>query len=112
MLELNENQLQQLAVLEARGYVDRIHDDITTETPEQNEPQLRQRLYAAYDHAIALGLHSPGILTQFLYFEAAAPGFYKHPAVDAWLRKPGAPAEQRWTDLLAIINSKLPKEHQ
>lgn len=112
MLELNENQLQQLAVLEARAYVDRIYNDIITETPEQNEPQLRHRLYEAYDHAVALGLRSPGILTQFLYFEAAAPGFYKQAAVDAWLRKPGAPAEQRWTDLNAVIHTELPKEIQ
>jgi hypothetical protein len=110
MLEFSEAQLQQLAQLEARGYVDRVYDDIVAEHPEQDVKQLRQRLYGAYDYAVALGLHSPELLTQFLYYEAAAPGLYAAPVVDAWLRKPGATAEQRWADLVAVINSKMRKE--
>lgn len=112
MLELSAEQLHQLALLEARSYVDRVYNTIVAEQPEQDILQLHDRLYQAYDHALKLGFRDSASLTQCLYFEAAAPEFYKEPAIDAWLRKPGAPVEQRWADLIATLLSKLPKEAQ
>lgn len=107
MLKLSAQQLEQLSQLEAYAYVDRVHDAIVEQQPEQNTPELRSRLYHAYDYAIALGISDSALLTQFLYFEAAAPLFYKKPPIDAWLHKPGASAEQRWRDMIAVLNAKI-----
>lgn len=112
MLELSEAQLQELARLDARDYVDRVHDDVLEAHPELNAAQLRERLYRAFDHAMKLGLRDGGAATQFLTFEALAPEFYRDPAIDAWLRKPDASPEQRWADLIATMKSKLPREEE
>jgi hypothetical protein len=107
MLKFTEQQLQQLAELEERGYVTRVRDEIIAEHQELKQDEyLLDRLNRAYDHALTLGFTDIKVITQFLYQEAFAPDFYKTPAVHAWLTKPGASVEQRFTDLLAIVRRK------
>jgi hypothetical protein len=59
---------------------------------------------------LTLGFTDIKVITQFLYQEAFAPDFYKNQAVHAWLTKPEASVEQRFTDLLAIIRAKAKAE--
>jgi len=112
MLEFTDEQLHQLALMDARGYVDGVHDEIMANDPSLNTPDLRNRLYRAHDYAVGLGLLRQDALTEFLHYEATAKEFYKTPAVDAWLRKPGAKPEQRFADLVAATQSKFPKEEE
>jgi hypothetical protein len=68
---------------------------------------LPGRLARAYDAAAALGFTDGPTITQFLYYEAFAPGFHREPAIRAWLTKPGQTVEQRFADLVAYMKSRL-----
>jgi len=107
MLELNDQQLAALDELEKRQYVQQVHQSLINDHPElAADPTLLPRLQTAYQRAVALGFTEGGAITQFLHYEAFAPGFYKNPAIDAWLRKPGRPVEQRWSDLIEVMQAK------
>jgi hypothetical protein len=113
MLELTENQLQQMRLHEHAGFVGRVHSELLVKFPELgSDEQLEQRLAVAHDRAIGLGLESSQARTQFLYQEAFAPGFYEQPAFVAWLERPGAPAEQRWRDFMALGKARLAPEEE
>jgi hypothetical protein len=105
MLKLTAEQMQHLAVLESREYVDRVYTDIAKQHPERITPDLKERMYRAFDYAVNLGIGEPtaGALTQFLYWESSHPEFYKHPAMHAWLTKTGATSDQRWKDAMVLI---------
>jgi hypothetical protein len=105
MLKLTAEQMQHLAVLESREYVDRVYADIAKEHPERITQDLKEQMYRAFDYAVDLGIGEPtaGALTQFLYWESSHPEFYKYPAMNAWLTKPGATSDQRWKDAMALI---------
>ncbi len=108
MLELTEAQLQQMRQHEHAGFVGRVHAELLAKFPELfSDEGLPQRLSTAHKRALELGLESAQARTQFLYQEAFAPGFYKQPAVVAWLTRPGAEAEQRWRDFAAIAKARL-----
>jgi hypothetical protein len=102
MLKLTAEQMQHLAVLESKEYVDRVYADIAKEHPERIAPDIKDRMYRAFDYAVDLGIGEPteGALTQFLYWESSHPEFYKHPAMHAWLTKAGASSDQRWKDIM------------
>jgi len=68
---------------------------------------LKARLEQAYTQAGTLGFTDGSAITEFLYYEAFAPGFYRQPAISAWLSKPGASVEQRFADLLMQMKSHL-----
>ena len=108
MLKLSEEQLAQLDVLEKRQYIKEVYKNITQEHPElSGDKSLPDRLERAYAHAVALAFTDGGAITQFLSYEAFARNFYRQPAIDAWLRKPGQPVEQRFADMIAWARSKL-----
>lgn len=107
MLELTEDQLVQLQRSEHAGFVSRVQANIVREFPEVQDDRLQQRLLVAHDRALRIGLESPASRTQFLYEEAFAPGFYEHPAISAWLSKPGQPPEQRWADFMALAKARI-----
>jgi hypothetical protein len=108
VLKLSEEQLAQLDLLEKRQYVKEVFKNIVQEHPElASDRSLPDRLERAYAHAVALGFTDGGAITQFLYYEAFAPNFYRQAAIDAWLRKPGQPVEQRFADMIAWVKSKL-----
>jgi hypothetical protein len=108
MIKLGEEQLARLDRLEKLQYLDEVRKNIVGEYPELgNDRSLKDRIERAYAHAVTLGFTDGGAITQFLYYEAFAPNFYRQPAIDAWLRKPERPVEQRFADLLAQMKSKL-----
>jgi hypothetical protein len=118
MLKLTAQQMQHLAVLESKEYVDRVVADIAKEHPARVTLDLKERMYRAFDYAVDLGIGEPteGALTQFLYWESSHLAFYKQPAMHAWLTKPGATSDQRWADVMAMarhahgIQDKEPNE--
>jgi hypothetical protein len=108
MLKLSEVQLAQLDHLEKRQYVDEVRKNIIAEYPELAEDgTLKTRLEQAYKHAAALGFTNGSATTEFLYYEAFAPGFYRQPAINAWLTKPGQSVEQRFADLVVQMRFQL-----
>jgi hypothetical protein len=107
MLELSAQQLARLDVLEEAHYVDGVRREIVAEDPAKGEDaSLQARLEAAYRHALGLGFTDSVAITEFLCYEAVAPRFHAHPAVDRWLRRPGLPVEQRFTDLLQALTAR------
>lgn len=108
MLKLSEAQLAQLDQLEKLQYVGEVRRNIIIEYPElSDDGTLKNRLEQAYRHAAALGFTDGPAVTQFLYYEAFAPGFYRQPAINAWLTKPGQSVEQRFADLIVQMRSQL-----
>ena len=69
------------------------------------DASLPDRLERAYAHAVVLGFTEPDAIARFLRYEATAPNFYRQPAIDAWLRRPGQPVEQRFADVLMRVKS-------
>lgn len=108
MLKLSESQMVQLDDLEKRQYIHEVRKKIVSEFPECGSDQgLGVRLEQAYKHAVAIGFLDGEAITQFLYLEAFASGFYRQPAIQAWLAKPGQSREQRFADLNAQLKSRL-----
>jgi len=111
MLELSEAQLAQLDTMEERQYLAALREKIVSEFPAlAGDRSLASRLEQARRHALAMGFVDGPPITQFVYLEACAPGFYRQPAIHAWLTKPGKPVEQRFADLNALVKSTL-REH-
>lgn len=107
MLKLTEQQLEELGGLEKLQYVEEVRKSIIAEHPElADDEELRPRLEEAYRDAVLLGFIDGAAITQFLYYEAFAPRFYKQTAVNAWLTKPSAPVEERFSDLLEVMKAK------
>lgn len=107
MLKLSEQQLHQLDELEKQQYVDEVHKTIVAEHPPlAADAELQPRLQMAYREAVSLGFTEGPAITQFLHYEAFAPGFHREPAVRAWLAKPGASAEQRFSDLVQVMRAR------
>ncbi|EDZ97652.1 conserved hypothetical protein, partial [Burkholderia sp. H160] len=61
---------------------------------------------AAFAITKVLRFTHDGPIVDFLYVEATTPGFYKIPAVMAWLHKSGVPGEQRFEMLLQVARKK------
>ncbi|MYM31282.1 hypothetical protein GTP58_23360 [Duganella sp. CY15W] len=108
MLKFSEVQLAQLDRLEKHQYVVEVRQNILTQYPSLvDRAGLDERLEKAYGQAVELGFVNGSSITQFLYYEAFAPCFYREPAIHAWLSKPGQSVEQRFSDLNAKLKSKL-----
>ena len=71
---------------------------------------LAERLERAYAYAVAVGFTDFEAVARFLRYEATAPNFYRQPAIDAWLRAPGQPVEQRFAEVLARVKSRLRRD--
>jgi hypothetical protein len=103
MLQLTEQQLGQLDGLEKMQYVDEVRKAVIADDPSlAMDEGLKPRL-----EAVRLGFTDGPAITQFLYYEAFAPSFYEQPAINAWLTRPGAVVEQRFSDLLQVMKSKM-----
>lgn len=75
-----------------------------------HDASLPERLERAYAHAVVLGFTDGDALRRFLHYEATVPNFYHQPAIDAWLRRPGQPVEQRFADVLMRVKSRLRRD--
>jgi len=113
MLELTDAQWAALCASDERNFVATIRDDIILDDPTlANDPTLLDRLVAAYKDAKGLGFQQDKELGEFLEMEARGPGFYKTPAIAAWLRKPGAPVEDRFDDMVSVAKKNLRDKQQ
>lgn len=105
MLKLNEQQLARLHELEQLQYVEEVRKLVVEQHPELAEDErLSERMERAYRDGGDMGIDGD-TMTQFLYIEALAPGFYREPAVHAWLTKPGRSAEERFADVLCATKN-------
>jgi len=71
---------------------------------------LVERLERAYAYAVVVGFTDFEAIARFLRYEATAPNFYRQPAIDAWLRAPGQPVEERFAEVLARVKSRLRRD--
>jgi hypothetical protein len=108
MLELTAEQWAALCASDERNFVATIRDDIIRDSPRlADDSTLLDRLVSAYQEARRIGFQQDKALVEFLYVEADAPGFYRKPAIAAWLAKPGRPIEERFEDVFAVARRKL-----
>ncbi len=84
---------------EIRQHIIDIHPELACDA------SLPDRLERAYAHAVVLGFTDLDAIARFLRYEATAPNFYRQPAIDAWLRRPGQPVEERFADVLMRVKS-------
>jgi len=97
-----------LQAADERNFVVTIYNDIVREHPAlADDPTFRDRLDAAYAEAKRIGFTNDRHIVQFLYLEATQPGFYRVPAVSAWLGRKGASSEQQLDMLLDVARTKL-----
>jgi hypothetical protein len=99
MHEPDENQLAQFQ-----------QQIIETHPELAGDGSLPDRLERAYAHAMVLGFTDGDAIARFLRYEVSAPNFYRQPAIDAWLRTPGQPVEQRFADVMARVKSRLRRD--
>lgn len=108
MLELTSEQVAGLAEIDARGYVERIRQDLVKADPKlADDNTLSARLWNAYIAARQLGIHADENVEAFLRIEAYAPSFYKKPATHAWLTRPGRSPDERFHDYLRVIKWRV-----
>ncbi|MGF6790146.1 hypothetical protein [Paraburkholderia sp. 35.1] len=106
-MEFTEGQWALLKAHEDRNYVDFIRGHVVCDYPAlANDPTLRDRLNAAFAQTKVLRFTRDVPIVNFLYMEATTPGFYRIPAVMAWLHKSGVPAEQRFEMLLQATGKR------
>ena len=89
---------------EIRQHIIEVHPELAI------DGSLPDRLERAYAHAVVLGFTDANAIARFLRYEATAPNFYRQPAIDAWLRRPGQPVEQRFADVLMRVKSSLRRD--
>jgi len=108
MLELTTEQVAALADIDAKGFVERVRQDLTTADPKlADDPTLSSRLWRAFKAARGLGIDKEENLVAFLRIEAYAPSFYDKPATRAWLTRPGRSADERFHDYLRVMRWKI-----
>jgi len=108
MLELTSEQVAGLAEIDARGYVERVRQDLVKADPKlADDSTLPTRLWNAYVAARQLGIQSDENVAAFLRIEAYAPKFYEKPATRAWLTRPGRSADERFHDYFRVIKWRI-----
>ena len=108
MLELTAEQVTALAEIDARGFVERVREDLVKADPRLAEDSaLSPRLWRAFQAARTFGIPDDDNLVAFLRIEAYAPGFYDKPATRARLTRPGRPADERFHDYLRVMRWKI-----
>ncbi|MCA8014400.1 hypothetical protein LGM38_20385 [Burkholderia vietnamiensis] len=108
MLELTSQQLAGLAEIDARGYVERVRQDLVKADPKlADDATLSKRLWNAYVAARQLGIQSDGNVEAFLRIEAYAPSFYTKPATRTWLKRPGRSPDERFHDYLRVMKWRI-----
>lgn len=113
MFENATDQQQADSSTDHRGFVTAVRDGIVSIIPElATDPTLLGRLTAAYREAKRIGLTQDELLAEFLYLETEVPGFYREPAVSAWLQRPGASINRRFKDLLEVLRKNLDETGQ
>ncbi|WP_239468898.1 MULTISPECIES: hypothetical protein [unclassified Burkholderia] len=108
MLELTSEQVAGLTQIDARGYVERVRQDLVKVDPKlADDSTLSTRLWNAYVAARQLGIQSDENVAAFLRIEAYAPKFYEKPATRAWMTRPGRSADERFHDYFRVIKWRI-----
>ncbi|WP_412026202.1 hypothetical protein [Burkholderia cepacia] len=108
MLELTSEQVAGLAEIDARGYVERVRQDLVKADQKlADDGTLPTRLWNAYIAARRLGIQSDENVAAFLRIEAYAPKFYERPATRAWLTRPGRSADERFHDYFRVMKWRI-----
>ncbi|WP_062085416.1 hypothetical protein [Caballeronia udeis] len=108
MLDLTPDQVAALADIDAKGFVERVRQDLVKDDPKlAADPALAERLRRALRAARALGITEDTNLVAFLRVEAYAPGFYEKPATRTWLMRPGRSADERFHDYLRVMRWRI-----
>ncbi|WP_244137659.1 hypothetical protein [Burkholderia sp. BCC1644] len=108
MLELTSEQVAGLAEIDARGYVERVRQDLVKADPKlAADTTLPTRLWNAYIAARQLGIESDENVESFLHIEAYAPSFYTKPATRAWLTRPGRSPDERFHDYFRVMKWRI-----
>jgi hypothetical protein len=108
VLELSEQQLAVLAQIDARGYVERIRQDLVQEHPAlAHDGTLFERLWRAYAVARQLRISTDENVAAFLRLEAFSPGFHEKPPTRNWLTRPGRSGDSRFHDYLCVIRWRI-----
>ncbi|HEX7682022.1 MAG TPA: hypothetical protein VF446_00510 [Trinickia sp.] len=108
MLELTAEQAAALAEIDARGFVERVREDLVkADPPLAADAALSPRLWRAFQAARTLGIRDDDNLVAFLGIEAYTPGFYDKPATRARLTRPGRWADERFHDYLRVMRWKI-----
>ncbi|WP_254220374.1 hypothetical protein [Burkholderia multivorans] len=108
MLELTGEQIAGLAEIDARGYVERVRQDLVkADSKFADDTTLSSRLWNAYVAARQLGIQSDENVEAFLHIEAYAPSFYTKPATRAWLTRPGRSPDERFHDYFRVMKWRI-----
>lgn len=108
MLELTTDQVAGLAGIDARGYVERVRQDLIKADPKlADDNTLPARLWNAYVAARQLGIQADANVEAFLHIEAYAPSFYTKPATRAWLTRPGRSPDGRFHDYFRVMKWRI-----
>ncbi|HGL6312521.1 hypothetical protein [Burkholderia multivorans] len=108
MLELTSEQVAGLAEIDARGYVERIRQDlVNADAKLADDGTLSKRLWNAYVAARQFGIRTDENVEAFLRIEAYAPNFYEKPATRAWITRPGRSPDERFHDYLRVIKWRI-----
>jgi len=111
MLKLSQTQWDQLQERDTHQFVAALCDQFMAGRPDMlDQPgrdAVQERMQAAMNYAAHAGFTSTPHIVRLLYLAADAPGIHDDPAVNAFLRKPGARPEQRLDDMLVVLNKTL-----
>lgn len=108
MDEFKEQQGDAARSSAERNFVEAVRERVVLAAPALGaDPTLLERLSKAYGEARRVGLQQEALLVQFLHLEAEVPGFYRQPAMSAWLARPLPSADERFEALLSLLHRKL-----
>lgn len=111
MLTFDDAQWEAVREHDARQFVAVICDQFLATRPDRvadpGRNSVLETMQAAYDYALQIGFVSTPHVVRLMYLASDAPRIHDDPLVDAHLRKPGAPPEQRLDDLFAVMDTKL-----
>ena len=110
MLTFSEAQWRALQAQDTRQFIAAACDQFFVRRPEMQQqagrPLIFERMQAAHDLALRLGLGSTPHVVHLMFLAADAPGIIADPALAAYLGKPGATPKQRLDNLLAVMRWK------
>lgn len=111
MIELTAEQVAALADIDAKGFVERVRQDLVGEEPELADAAfLWQRLWRAFNVARGFGLREDAHLVEFLRLEAYSPAFYEKPAMRVWIKRSSNSAnsaDERFHDFLRVLRWRI-----
>lgn len=111
MLQLNDVQWRSMLQAETDQFIAAVCDEFLAKRPDMldlpGRDDVLARMRAAHVYALCLGFTSTPHVVRLMYLSADAPGVHDEPLVNSYLRKRGAPPEQRLDELDAVMDNYL-----